>query len=285
MFKKIFKGFTLIELLVVIAIIAILAAILFPVFAQAREKARQTSCLSNCKQFGTAEMLYLDDYDETYAPSFLPDWYACPDKNYSTFVQNHSEYPLYWFFATDFTDADNFMPYVCWSWEDSLFPYIKNLNVFKCPSGPKDGAGYGMNGQFKSGWTPTDGQSGLLQSNYDNYPPLAQSQIKNSAQLVLFGDTVNYTTSTFTSLGGKPCHKNVNALTPFCFNYYYIESYGPKITKIEESGRKHNGGANFTFADGHAKYYKPNQGPLEGCTGNQKIWLSNSPWWNPNAQN
>src|SRR5664279_5707854 len=63
------KGFTLIELLVVIAIIAILAAILFPVFAQARAKARQTSCLSNNKQLGLAIFAYVQDYDETFPPS------------------------------------------------------------------------------------------------------------------------------------------------------------------------------------------------------------------------
>src|SRR5690349_15498297 len=63
------RAFTLIELLVVIAIIAILAAILFPVFAQARAKARQAACLSNMKQIGTAVMMYVQDYDETYPPS------------------------------------------------------------------------------------------------------------------------------------------------------------------------------------------------------------------------
>ncbi|OIO91395.1 MAG: hypothetical protein AUJ92_16615 [Armatimonadetes bacterium CG2_30_59_28] len=66
------KGFTLIELLVVIAIIAILAAILFPVFAKAREKARQTSCLSNIKQLGLGAMMYVQDFDETYFPRWQP---------------------------------------------------------------------------------------------------------------------------------------------------------------------------------------------------------------------
>jgi prepilin-type N-terminal cleavage/methylation domain-containing protein/prepilin-type processing-associated H-X9-DG protein len=67
------RGFTLIELLVVIAIIAILAAILFPVFAQAREKARQTSCISNLKQIGLATLQYAQDYDETYPNGWHPD--------------------------------------------------------------------------------------------------------------------------------------------------------------------------------------------------------------------
>jgi len=68
LFRSAWRGFTLIELLVVIAIIAILAAILFPVFAQAREKARQSTCLSNHKQIGTAMLMYAQDYDEVFVP-------------------------------------------------------------------------------------------------------------------------------------------------------------------------------------------------------------------------
>jgi prepilin-type N-terminal cleavage/methylation domain-containing protein len=90
-------GFTLIELLVVIAIIAILAAILFPVFAQAREKARQSACLSNCKQIGLAVMMYAEDWDQSYP----------------LFAYHPKHEPM---------------------WYQMIQPYLKSENVFTCPS-------------------------------------------------------------------------------------------------------------------------------------------------------
>jgi prepilin-type N-terminal cleavage/methylation domain-containing protein/prepilin-type processing-associated H-X9-DG protein len=108
-------GFTLIELLVVIAIIAILAAILFPVFAQAREKARSSTCLSNQKQIGLAFGMYGQDYDETFPAPVLTD------KNTNT---------DYW-------------------WQDLVRPYIKANNVggiLTCPSASTSGFAYSMNG-------------------------------------------------------------------------------------------------------------------------------------------
>src|SRR5512138_2978895 len=96
------RGFTLIELLVVIAIIAILAAILFPVFAQAREKARATSCLSNFKQASLSINMYVQDYDET----MVPMQYGCCGYN----------------------------PNLERGWMNLTQPYIKNWQIRLCPS-------------------------------------------------------------------------------------------------------------------------------------------------------
>ena len=105
-------GFTLIELLVVIAIIAILAAILFPVFAKAREKARQTSCLSNMKNIILAWQMYAQDYDESWA-----FWYL-------------------------WAGGD------CYYWWEHVQPYMKNTQILRCPSGAKDATALGA----PAGW-------------------------------------------------------------------------------------------------------------------------------------
>src|SRR5262245_19113292 len=114
------RAFTLIELLVVIAIIAILAAILFPVFAQARDKARAASCMRNNKQFGTAAMMYVPDYDELYPLSIYPHVGTGTLRAFSLF--------------------------------DALLSYTKNVGIMVCPSAPNE-----MNWPDYLGKTPPSG--------------------------------------------------------------------------------------------------------------------------------
>lgn len=128
-------GFTLIELLVVIAIIALLAAILFPTFAQAREKARTISCLSNCKQLGLAIMMYTQDSDERYPFGHMHDMDTAGDAP---------------------------------SWVDSVQPYIKTKLLHRCPSDSSSAwnateeprtTSYGLNAYFTPNHAPYFGLS------------------------------------------------------------------------------------------------------------------------------
>lgn len=199
------SGFTLIELLVVIAIIAILAAILFPVFAQAREKARQSMCISNCKQLCMGTMQYVQDYDET----FPKGWHGYPAAIY---------------------------------WNTVIQPYIKNgevagaasMNgVFKCPSWiSKTGAqrAYGWNiGQNSA--SPAYG-NGFGYYPLDGAPYRTLASIGRPADTIFCGDISEYPT------GG---------------NLLYIVWVA---TDARYTPARHYEGANYCFADGHAKWMK-----------------------------
>lgn len=114
------SGFTLIELLVVIAIIAILAAILFPVFAQAREQARKTVCISNMKQLGLALVMYVQDYDETF-PTISVNGASIGTADNDAKV---AVFPAFW----------------QWMWQS--LPYTKNRQILVCPSDPSLGKNF-----------------------------------------------------------------------------------------------------------------------------------------------
>ena len=183
------RGFTLIELLVVIAIIAILAAILFPVFAKAREKARQSSCLSNVKQIALGMLQYAQDYDEVLVGAAV---------RWSTGVNDY---------------------YV---WMYLLQPYVKNQQIFTCPSAPQKGWS-GVNNQTQ--------MTGYGMFRLLSMVPLAN--IQRPANLVLLGDS------------GRLSNDNP----------YYLIDWNQDVSDNGVPPHPlHNEGANLGFCDGHAKW-------------------------------
>lgn len=207
--RRLRRGFTLIELLVVIAIIAILAAILFPVFAKAREKARQTACLAHLKQIGTAVLMYAQDYDELY-PINYQDAASGPG--------TAAQIPL--------------------TWPNRLMPYIKNSQVYRCPS---------------DGRTPHvdfPGCRPILQSYCWNrrlgmdlpawgyWDVVSMAQVAAPAQCAMLWDD----SADWLSAGWGGAFNTLDSPD-------WAGSFDPEVLK----GR-HNDGDNFMFADGHAKW-------------------------------
>ena len=158
------KGFTLIELLVVIAIIAILAAILFPVFARARENARKASCLSNAKQWGLAIMQYAQDYDETLGGAY--NFWGASTVSFAVYLQ----------------------------------PYCKNTKMQVCPSASTMALGYGYNWRgvgYQIGH-PTRGSRATPPAPGPLYDGLALAQINRPSDLVVLSDCYDTRTPTTT---------------------------------------------------------------------------------------
>jgi prepilin-type N-terminal cleavage/methylation domain-containing protein/prepilin-type processing-associated H-X9-DG protein len=235
-------GFTLIELLVVIAIIAILAAILFPVFAQARAKARQTSCLSNLKQIGTGLYMYVQDYDE-----------VLPGND-----TNAEGYGLALGFLTP--NTTNAL-YTRRNWARDTQPYIKNLGIYRCPSaGPRSGYN-GGNAPYNETTDPKGGNTSYAMNGIASDKSLAA--IPAPADIIYLREFTIYT---------RTCQVRPHLVNPptdlTTFNEFDHILYD----------NLHSEGSNLLFADTHAKWQKkvatkltqfgadPNSGPNCGKT-------------------
>jgi len=212
-------GFTLIELLVVIAIIAILAAILFPAFARARENARRASCQSNLKQIGLGMIQYTQDYDgKLVRMDNRPENNA----NYSAIFQ--------------------------------IMPYVKSYQIFRCPSAPRidpfyNGLPYTVNTTYGmpyvgAGWGYT-----AAAFNLSNTRSISLDEFAFPSETVLLGETQATINSNYTTIGW-----GWDTFPAFSVNYFQTNpdtSTGGRMLKSD----RHLEGSNYGFVDGHVKWY------------------------------
>jgi prepilin-type N-terminal cleavage/methylation domain-containing protein/prepilin-type processing-associated H-X9-DG protein len=216
------RGFTLIELLVVIAIIAILAAILFPVFARARENARRASCQSNLKQIGLGLIQYSQDYDEKVLPANDAPFYNPGDANLAR-------------------------------WMDKVFPYVKSGQIFVCPSHS------GVTGVMPETARTSTTQLGSYLYNtafYWSSNPSSPGN-RNGISLAALEDVVNTVWAGDMSRSG-----NTNYLYSFDGNEapYFNDAKEPAELGFSGGyysfGERHLNTSNILFADGHVKAMK-----------------------------
>ena len=241
------SAFTLIELLVVIAIIAILAAILFPVFAQAREKARSASCLSNMKQIGLAIMQYEQDYDETTPNGINP------------------------------YGGGN-------GWAGQIYPYVKSTGLFHCPSDQTTGTLYGSYGYNKNvtNGSPNAPNGSPTSYSLAQYKAPARTillfEVVNSTSYDITLPSTNPGSDNYLPyFGGSPAgNGNGGSYDPGGYNAQpvagtpkdgyikYATGYMNGVTTENQGSYfapngRHSEGSNYLFVDGHSKWLKGRQ--------------------------
>jgi len=250
------SGFTLIELLVVIAIIAILAAILFPVFAHAREKAKQASCASNEHQLGLAILQYVQDYDDKFPESNLTNaiGYSSPNPQQSNV-----------YMVVEWGQANP------WGWAGEIYSYVKSTGVYACPddTDPKPTVSYEMNSntlQQPLASLTAPASTVLLYENFGmtgyglvdyalttgthwGAPISAGNPETSSADWSQTDDGILSNTNNTQWLGGTRSAGDLGNCGNIDFpNAWYDSTPGVGV---------HGNGSNFLAADGHVKYLAP----------------------------